>query len=446
MPCYVIAAICIFLSARRLTRSSSASFVGTLLFIFNPSVLYLQTTPLSETVCMATFTLTAYFFICWAEEGKLSQLIFTAICAFLGTLARYDGWALFLGLFCCIALIGWMKRQRLLHIQANLITFSILGGLGIGLWFLWNKLIFGDPLFFQKGLYSSQAQQSLELTSGKLFSYHNVWQSIRFYMITSGLTVGLALLALMVLGVFLFVSRYKFTPLTIAGLLFLIPFPFYIAALYSGQAIIWVPGANPPDAHLYMYNVRYGAQTVAPAAFFVAFVVERLRHVSTQRFHSLGHLLILGVITFQTVLITIQGIIPLQDGQYVAACGPQKTIVQYLAQHYNGGKILQDVYASQFDVSDAGINYANVIYEGSSLFWTKALKNPANAAEWVVVTPHTAIDPIAQRVQSNPAFLSLFTLAIRQSDGILLYHRIGEPPLPTRPLPPVWRGSHPPCL
>ena len=164
MPCYVIAAICIFLSARRLTQSSSVSFIGTLVFILNPNVLYLQSIPLSETVCIATSALTAYFFLCWVQDGKLQQMILVAICAFFATLSRYDGWALFVGVFFCLVFVGLMKRQGWHHIRANLVVFGVLGSLGIVLWFLWNKAIFGDPLYFQKGLYSSQSQQSQELT------------------------------------------------------------------------------------------------------------------------------------------------------------------------------------------------------------------------------------------------------------------------------------------
>jgi cellulose synthase/poly-beta-1,6-N-acetylglucosamine synthase-like glycosyltransferase len=445
MPCYVIAATCLFLAARRLTQSSSASFIGTLIFILNPNVQYLQSIPLSETVCMATFALAAYFFLCWTQEGELRQLVIAAICTFLSTLARYDGWALFAGMFCCIALIGLMKRQRFLRIQANLVVFSFMGGLGIALWFLWNKLIFGDPLYFQKSLYSSQAQQSLQLLSGKLFSYHNLWQAIRFYTIDSGQTVGWVLLGLAAIGVIWFVLKCKFTPTTVAGLLFLIPFPFYILALYGGQAIIWLPGANPPGAQVYMYNVRYGAQMALPVALFVAVLIERLGHISPQRFFWLSRAMPLGIIVAQCLLISFQGVISLQDGQYSYACEPQRIIVQYLAEHYNGGRILQDVYASQFDASDAGIDFHNIIYEGSAPFWTQALLNPATSVEWVIVTPHVAIDPVAERANTDPSFLSQFELVAKQSNGILLYHHVGEPPLPSHPPLPVWNGPHPPC-
>jgi cellulose synthase/poly-beta-1,6-N-acetylglucosamine synthase-like glycosyltransferase len=445
MPAYVVAAICLFLSARRLTRNSCASFIGTMVFILNPNVLYLQSIPLSETVCMATFTLTCYYFVCWTQDGKLQQLILTAACAFLATLARYDGWALFVGLFCAIALIGWMKHQKIQQIRANLVVFIVLGGLGIALWFLWNKVIFGDPLFFQKGLYSSQAQQALQLTAGKLFSYHNPWQAIRFYTIDAAQTVGTILLVLAFVGVIWFVFTHKFTPMTIAALLFLMPFLFYIAALYGGQAIIWIPGANPPGTHLYLYNVRYGAQMVVPAALFMAILVARISSISLRRISWIASLILLGVIIFQSVLISTQGIISLQEGQYDTACGPQKIIVQYLAEHYNGGKILEDVYASQFDVSDAGIDFHNVVYEGTAHYWLQAVQHPESLVDWVVVTSHDTIDPVAQHLKEDPAYLSQFSLVVRQSEGDLLYHRQGEPPLPTRPAPLVWKGQHYPC-
>ena len=41
MPCYLIATIYVFLTARRLTHDSRASFVGSLVFVLNPNILYL---------------------------------------------------------------------------------------------------------------------------------------------------------------------------------------------------------------------------------------------------------------------------------------------------------------------------------------------------------------------------------------------------------------------
>jgi cellulose synthase/poly-beta-1,6-N-acetylglucosamine synthase-like glycosyltransferase len=449
MPCYIIAAICIFLSARRLTQSSSASFIGTLVFILNPNVLYLQSIPLSETVCIATSALTAYYFLCWVQDGKLHQMILVAICAFFATLSRYDGWALFVCVFLCVVIVGLIKRQGWHHIRANLVVFGVLGSLGIALWFLWNKVIFGDPLYFQKGLYSSQSQQSQELTVGQLFTYHNLWQSFRFYTIDSVQTIGVILFALAFVGIAWFVLKHKFKPVTFAALLFAIPFPFYILALYGGQAIIWIPGANPPNAHIYMYNVRYGAQMVVPASLFVALLVERIGSIAKGRINTIGRITLLWVILAQTLLIVSQGIITLQDGQFNYACGPQKTIVTFLAQHYDTGKILQDVYASQFDVSDAGIDFRNVIYEGSGEYWIQALQDPTSTVNWIVIRPSDPLDLVSQQLKKDPAFNATFHAqyiqVASQTNGVYLYHINGKTPLPTRPVPIVWNAGNYSC-
>src|SRR2546421_471873 len=447
MPCYVIAAIYLFLSARRLTRSSRASFIGTLLFIFNPNVLYLQSTPLSETVCMAALASAGYYFLCWVQDGELKQLIFIAGCTFLATIARYDGWALFLGVFCLIPLVGLMKRQKLLHIEANLVVFSVLGGLGIALWFAWNQIIFGDPLSFQDGPYSSLTQQAAQLKVGKLFTYHNIWQAIRFYTIDASQTIGIVLLALAAVGFIWFILHHRFTPTTFAALVFLMPLPFYLASLYSGNAIIWIPGANPPGASVYMYNVRYGAQMVLPAALFISILVEEASSIPLKHFSSLGQVLLAAVILVQSFLIASQGIISLQEGQYEYACIAQRNIVEYLAEHYDEGKILENMFTTQVDPVEFKGSFKSIIYEGSGQLWLQALKNPANSVEWILVNPDNHNDPVAQHINVNSvAFMSQFTLVIRQSNGILLYHRLGSQPLPDRPAPPSLKFAHHTCI
>ena len=117
MICYLIAAVYLFLAARRLTKDSRASFVGTLLFILNPNVLYLQTTALSEIVLIATLTASSYYFLAWAQEDRLNDLILAAVATLLATLARYDGWILFLAFFISIALIGWLKHRSWAQIE-----------------------------------------------------------------------------------------------------------------------------------------------------------------------------------------------------------------------------------------------------------------------------------------------------------------------------------------
>ncbi len=442
MICYLISAIYLFLAARRLTKDSRASFVGTLLFILNPNVLYLQTTALSEIVLIATLTASSYYFLAWVQDEKLNDLILAALATFLATLSRYDGWALFLAMFAMIIVIGLLKRLPWKQIEAHVIVFCSMGGLGIALWLLWCRLIFGDPLFFQRGPFSSQAQQKALIDAHVLFTYHDLWQSIRYYTVDSVLNVGLVLFVLGIIAIGVFVVRQRISTEMFAGLLFLVPFAFYVVSLYLGQAALYVPGAVPPDLEHQIYNARYGVQMVAPTALFLATLIS---NISLRRLHTLAQFVLIGVIIGQTIWIASHGIISLQDGQFGLSCSRSHQVIIYLAQHYNGGKILEDLYDTKIDAlnPEAGIDFKNVIYEGSGPLWPQALHNPSSAVNWIIINPANKYDQVTQHI--IPAFNEQYTRDIEEPDGLSLYHRNGLV-LPTRPIPTFFLDQHALCV
>lgn len=443
MPCYVIAATYLFLSARRLTHKSSVSFVATLAFILNPNALYLQTTPLTEPVLMATMTAACYYFLAWAQENDQKQLIWAAAAMFLATLARYDGWALFLACLVLIVPIGWLRRQRRAHIMSNVLLFGTLGGFGIVLWFLWCAIIFKDPLYFQHGPFSSELQQQGLAFAGRLYTYHNLWQSVRFYAITAIETVGPVLFVLATCAVVLFILRRWRSPDTLGALAFWAPFVFYAASLYTGQAAIYTPGAVPPDATLQFYNVRYGAEIIAPTALFLATLLDRLP--LSKIVLPLATTVLLVAIVGQSFLTFQGGVISLQDGQYGASCAPTSSLTIYLAQHYDGGLILEDPhFGSNSDIMGmVDIDLKNIVEPGSGALWNQALKDPASVADWVIIGQG---DLVSKNIDSdNPAFLAQFVLVQQSAEGSALFHRKGLPPLPTRPVPQSLLTEHRLC-
>lgn len=447
MPCYIVATFYIFRSARKLTRNSCAAFIGTLVFIFNPNVLYLQATPLTEVVCMATLAMSCYYFLCWIEDGTTKSLAITAACTFLATLARYDGWPLFVAILVFIPVVGIMKHRRFSQIISNIIVFCLLGGLGIVLWLVWNKLIFGDPLYFQRSaFYSSQSQQQAQHAVNHLFSYHNVWQAIRFYTLDVFQNVGVILCVLAALALLLFILSRRFKPETLGGLLFWVPFAFYCLSLYTGQAIIWLPQALPVGLHLTLYNVRYGAQMTAPVAVFVAILAAHLRLPSHARLQAMSRVLLVGVIILQCCLTFSQGIITLKEGQYYYSCFAPLPIAKYLSQHYQGGRVLEDLFANQVDPVFLGLDFKDIIYEGNGQVWTQALEYPESTVDWVIVTPTNPQDLVAQYLNvHSQAFLSDFTLVARGAKGMELYHRKGQSLLPLHPGLTIWNVPHDAC-
>lgn len=428
MPCYLTASVYVFLTARRLTHDSRASFIGSLVFVANPNILYLQSTPLSEPVLFATLAAASYYFVAWAQDEQLRDLISSALATFLATITRYDGWALYLSMVAVLIILCWRKRFSRDKTLGYTMLFSILGGVGIPLWFIWNLVLFGSPTAFLSGPFSSQAQTRSFIQSGSADTYHNLWRSLLTYSFATAESIGPAVLILGLLGVVLFVIRRRFPSDALAASTVLVPFAFYVAALFLGQQVMYIPFANHPPYDTF-FNARYSAEMAAPAAIFVATLVAAARH-----WLPLTEVALLVVVVGQSALTSWGGIISLQEGQYGLSCSISHPIVAFLAQHYDGGRILIDQYHSQIDLSAVNVSFRNEIYEGDGEIWDAALSNPSAYVNWLIVVPD---DLISQRIDlRSAAFQGEFTLAAVDSPtGAKLWHRVGALPPPTHPLP-----------
>ncbi len=454
MVCYVISARYLYLSARQLTKNRAISFTAALVFILNPNILYLQATPLSELVCICMLTTACYYFLMWTQKDTLNYLILAAGATFLATLARYDGWALFAALFVFIAIVGLLKRQRIAQISAHLIVFSILGGFGIVLWLIWNKIIFGDPLFFQHSAFSSQASQTGFLQSGTLYAYHNLWMALKTYTLNAMETTGSVIFIGAAIGFVVYFSRRRLSPEMLATLAFAVPFGFYILSLYTGQAIIWVPGSVPATANVQLFNVRYGSEAVIPAALFLATLVARIYEVFLQRRVSIrvrmmrltSQSLFSLVVLAQVVFIISGGAIALQDGEFGLSCAQPHLVNVYLAEHYAGGKILQDVTTGDYSLSETGIDFKNTIYDGSGQLWQQAIAHPEQTVNWIVVARQDPNDFISKLINlDSPSFKTQFTLVMQDPSGISLYYRNNGTPLTTHSAPSSLLTDHSLC-
>ncbi len=424
IPCFIIAAGYLYAAINRLTSDGRASFLGSLVFILNPNMLYLQSTPLSEPVLIATMTAAGYYFIVWAQEDQQKYLVACAFTTLLATMARYDGWPLFLTMWVLIGIIGLKRKHTWQRIQSNYILFTSLGGLGIALWFVWNMVIFGDPLYFQHGPYSSQAQQASLILAGQVTTYHNLFQSIRYFLYDVVETMGPALFALALISMIIYFVRKRFSINMLAALPFLIAFPFYIYALYGGQDIILVPGAVSANAVHQLYNARFGVEALTPAALFLATAIKRW---------PLGQIAFIIILAAQTIITANGGIISLQDGQYGLSCSPVQPVTGYLAAHYNGGYILNDPYQTLFNYAGAGLDNKDVITQGSGKLWTESLQNPAGYVSWIVTKPG---DAVWNAVNVNgSAFTSQFQLMLTQPNGVQLYYRVNSGQITSKPLP-----------
>lgn len=278
---YILASLYVFRAAHALTHNSLLSYLGALIFMLNPTILYLQSTPASAMLNIAMLIITCYYLLAWSQGGKPGHLLSMAASICLATLVSYDAWVYFAALLVLVPLIGLVRRQKHEQIASNLLIFAILGGLGMALWVLWCWNQFGDALYFLHARLVTNTHFAQLVVKYHLSTYHNVSQTLLYSGQTALGTLGIALAALATLSLLIFFVRRFGKPEMFAALLLLAPIVLYLVAIYSGQILLIGPATLPINITDHLFQARLGAELVAPTAIFITALVGSLplRHM-----------------------------------------------------------------------------------------------------------------------------------------------------------------------
>jgi hypothetical protein len=228
MFCYVFSSVCLFLLARRLTHDSRASFVASLLFILNPAILYVQSTPLNEMMLIVTLLGTCYYLLAWIQEDRFSYLLRTSLCISLASLTSYVGWLLFVAVLCSLPIIGLTKRHSREQTESTMVMFALPAVLGIFVWFLWC-------LFITRNVFAFVPTLLLHPASQWQGAYHNLGQTLLFGLQDVVALVGIFFPVIAVLALLVFVIRERVRSVVVAVVTLFVPFAGFLIALFAGQ-------------------------------------------------------------------------------------------------------------------------------------------------------------------------------------------------------------------
>lgn len=383
---FVVSAIFIYKLILLLTKNSTASFLGALIFILNPNVLYLQSTPMTELVLVAFFTLSSYYFIKFIKnQQNLNYLILAAFFGFCASLSRYDGWFLVLVEAVVLILLFFpfqkfrFDYRRFQLMEGHALLFSTLALFGIALWLIWGYLILGDPLFFTHSQFSAKSQQSNWLMRGELPAYKDVWTAFVYYFYTSVVNVGGIIFAVALLGFVMYVFHKPSKEKIFISVILGATFWFYVTTLYMGQSVIFIRPITPESFEWTLFNVRYGIMMVPTAAVFFAYLFARSRL-------AMRTIMILFVV-IQTSMFAI-GHLPTisKDDGTIGLSGYREPDAQrWINNNYDGGLVLMDDYARTISVIRSGIPMQSMIYVGNKPYWEESLVEPEKYARWIII-------------------------------------------------------------
>jgi len=417
--CFAISAIFIYKLTFLLVNKHSVSFLAAVVFITNPNILYLQSTPMSELPLIAFFLLNIYFFIKYLKKtDSILFLVSAAFFGFLASLSRYDGWFLVIIEALFVLILNLNKKGGLKIVEGNFLLFSSLAFYGMFLWIIWNYIIFKTPFYFLNSQFSAGSQQLAWLLRNELPAYKNIVLSFLYYFVTALSNSGIIIFAVAIMGLVYFLINKNETNKFFITLTLLSPFIFYVISLFLGQSVIFIPILTPESFEWRLFNVRYGVMMVPAASIFFAYFFKDLKKLSL--------IFVSSLLVFQTLLYVFgaSSVISLADGVYGLSAAKKVDAEEWMKKNYDGGLVLLDDYSRTLSVIRSNIKMKDLIYIGTKPYWEESLDEPEKYAKWIVMQKE---DEVWKKIYDRPeiqARLYKYFNKVYTSNEILIFKRI----------------------
>jgi|GEM_PF-604273 len=402
MLSFVIAAASLYLLAREVFSSEAGQWRKLLplmsvgIFLFNPSVLYMQSTPMTELIFMASLLAAIYMLQRWVGEQTIKRLSVAAIAMTVGTLARYEAWpvaALSILVVLLISAGGWKAKVR------NCALFSAIVAGGPIYWLWQNWAIYGNALEFLNGPNSARG---IYLQNGA----HDGWATM--FMGHAALDVLIMAVGVAVCAgpCVLLLSAAGFGGWVIARrrdllksspvILLTMPFFFHVFSVYRGEIQIF------PLSAFGLHNVRYGLPHIVAVSLFAPAAILLFKN-SARRWAALATC---AIVVAQYGYLLSEGPSQLavyqegyRNGVNSRAAREHSRIAAFLRATPPRRLILMHTGALGPVVSQGGLTFSEVIHEGTLRWHQLDDEIPADIA--TVITQQD--DPLDVRLRERPA-------------------------------------------
>jgi hypothetical protein len=441
----------IYRSIQALTQNGLAALLGSALFATNANLLYMQATPMAETLTIFLVLGATFHLLRWAQGGSLIHFALSATFVLAATMTRYETWVLVPAGIAVVAVTSFKRHRSVSHVEGFTLAWGFLACYGIFLWLLYSQVIFGDMLYFSSGPGAATAYAGLTDANGLLPTKHDpvVSASVFGWIVIDNL--GLPLVVASVAGSLLLLVSRVALPIKLAALLPFSLFVFHVASLTAGQSVVWSPHSFPND----FYNTRYGLLMLPAAVIAASYLAARpLRGGGG----SIG-LLVLGAALLPQLLalpsmaggITdtqnqvkalekqevagawVDSNFPfLKEGQPVTLVealifdqGRVDTAAKWIGDYARDGKILISAQANHTAtlMFRSGLPLSRFISEGNKPYFSEELQSPGRHTRWIVYQPEEALDSVRQLVKPNgPAGFRL----VFESGGFQVFERSDE--------------------
>ena len=361
-----------------ITNSKLTTTVTALVLVFNPSFLYMATTPMTEALFISSLILSAYILWRWSVTDNIVYLPLLGVVTVAATMTRYDGWFLAIIETLAVPVVAFIKHKSFTVARGHLFLFATVALVGILGWFAYNQVIYGNLLRFATG--EGAAAYAATQTGTSILTKGNFTHSTLVYLSAIALNVSYISLGVIFLIPFLFLLTAK-RQFLLPVLIFSAPIVFNIASLFLGQSVLYTPQYQP----FYFYNIRYGLLALPLAAIGYGMVVDSL-----SRFLPTLKVLMVVILLPQAVALFANSPVTLAEARqwYYSPKGiEQQHLTTWLQANRINGLTLISTLANDTLLFDTRTPLKRIIYEGSGSLWHQATTQPSLVVQRIIVSP-----------------------------------------------------------
>jgi hypothetical protein len=394
-----------------------ADLLAVVLYVTNPTILFLHTSSFTEPVLYAAVLWTTSALVRWANvEERYSGGEMALWCggpAALAVLGRYDGWAFVAAAGACVLAISWRRWGSARHAWKMTACFGAPSAVA-ALWWMWfNWVNYGDSLEFQRGRYSAQAQQEVLARQELLPDEGDLLGSIGTFLRAASDAAGWIALLAAAAGLVVVVVRLRRShgatpavPRTLGLVLVLtgVPAAFYVWSLFTGQIALRFGDVDGES----IFNLRYGAAAIPGLAVLAGCGLAALGGAVAWRRVAAGALALTPFVALAIVPGWREVGVIREGLEQREAGAAQWEAARWLEAELDGGTLLiDDSVNPMLPVIGAGLDDVVAPF---SRDWDDRLADPSPMS-FVFIDRGNPDDEVGRAVAADPEVLDGFELA-----------------------------------
>jgi len=413
--CFICGGVFLYAAIKCATQSSAAALASLGLLAFNPNLLYLQATPMTEAALLAALMALLYFTVRFRETQSLAAVAGAGFASLAASLTRYEGW--FLIPFVAIYFLIVGRKHRII---APLL-FSAIAALAPLYWLGHNWWIYSNPYEFFNGPYSAMSiyRRALAQNMAPYRGDHDWRAACLYYGTAARMCSGWAPLIVAIAGLAGAIYKRVLWPILLVAL----PPVFYIWSTHSGGTPIFVPTLWPNS----YYNTRYGLAALPLLAIAGGCLVL----VVNERFRPwLAVAILIAAATPWLIRPNPKDWVTWKESQINSRVRRAWTqaAAQAIAPIYHSGAGIVTSFGDLTGILRAGgIPLHEALYDGDEPEWMAATTRPDLFLheEWAVAMAGDTVATTIQRsaFQHGPRYRLVQTVKVKGAPVIEIYKR-----------------------